>query len=75
VHKLAKRRINCTYLNRFFFIFCSGLHFNIGVIKLRRMAWARHIARTGEINPYKILVGKSERKRPVGRPRYGWDGS
>jgi hypothetical protein len=23
-------------------------------------------------NAYRILVGKPERKRPLGRPRYGW---
>jgi hypothetical protein len=25
------------------------------------------------MNPYSILVGKSERKRPLGRPRHRWD--
>jgi hypothetical protein len=24
-------------------------------------------------NAYKVLVGKSERKRPLGRPRHGWE--
>jgi hypothetical protein len=40
----------------------------IRVIKSRRMGWAGHIASFGEIkNAYKILVGKSEGKRPLGR--------
>jgi hypothetical protein len=39
------------------------------MIKLRRMRWAGHVARMGEmINAYKILVGKPEGKKPPGRP-------
>jgi hypothetical protein len=44
------------------------------VIKSIRMGWAGHVARMGEIrNVYKILVGKLERKRPLGRPRRRWE--
>jgi hypothetical protein len=43
-------------------------------IKLRRMRWARHVARTGEGRGfYGILVGKPAGKRPLGRPRYRWE--
>jgi hypothetical protein len=43
------------------------------IIKLRRMRWAGHVAQIGEKrNVYRILVGKPERKRPLGRPRYRW---
>jgi hypothetical protein len=36
-------------------------------IKSRRMRWAGHVARMGEeINVYRVLVGKPERKRPLG---------
>jgi hypothetical protein len=36
----------------------------------RRMRWAGHVARMGEErNIYKVLMGKSEGKRPLGRPR------
>jgi len=46
----------------------------ITVIKSIRMGWAGHVARMGEIrNVYKILVGKLERKRPLGRPRRRWE--
>jgi hypothetical protein len=39
-------------------------------IKSRRMRWAGHAARVGEERKvYKVLVGKSEGKRPLGRPR------
>jgi hypothetical protein len=42
----------------------------IRMIKSRWKRWAGHIARMGEkINAYRILVGKAEGKRPLGRPR------
>jgi hypothetical protein len=45
----------------------------IGMIKSRRMRWAGHVARMGaEKNAYRILVGKPEGKRPLGRPRSRW---
>jgi hypothetical protein len=43
------------------------------MIKSRRMIWAGHVARMGEKrNAYRILVGKPERKRPLGRQRRRW---
>jgi hypothetical protein len=44
----------------------------IRVIKSRRVRWAGHAARMGEMNAYRILVGKPEGKRPLGRPRRRW---
>jgi len=42
----------------------------IRVIELKRMRWMGHVARMGErISVYRILVGKPEGKRPLGRPR------
>jgi hypothetical protein len=42
----------------------------VRVIKSTRMIWAGHVARMGEKRGmYRILVGKSEGKRPLGRPR------
>jgi hypothetical protein len=42
-------------------------------MKSRRMIWAGHVARMGEKrNAYRILVGKSEGKRPLGRRRRRW---
>jgi hypothetical protein len=42
-------------------------------VKSRRMRWAGHVARMGEERRvYKVLVGKPEGKRPLGRP--GVDG-
>jgi hypothetical protein len=43
-------------------------------VKSRRMRWAGHVARMGEERiVYKVLVGKPERKRPLGRPRLRWE--
>jgi hypothetical protein len=39
----------------------------------RRMRWAGHVARMGEkSNVYRLLVGKAEGKRPLGRQRRRW---
>jgi hypothetical protein len=43
------------------------------MIKLRRVRWARHIARMEEKrNAYKIFMEQPEGKRPLGRPRRRW---
>jgi hypothetical protein len=43
-------------------------------VKSRRMRWAGHVARMGEERKvYKVLVGKPEGKRPLGRPRCRWE--
>jgi hypothetical protein len=45
----------------------------IRIIKSRRMRWAGHVARMGEKrNSYRLLVGKPEGKRTLGRPRRRW---
>jgi hypothetical protein len=45
----------------------------IRMIKSRRMRWGGHVARMGETrNAYRILVGKPEGKRPLGRPKRMW---
>ena len=41
--------------------------------KSRRMRWAGHVARMGERKGlYRLLVGKPEGKRPLGRPSRRW---
>ncbi|KAJ4427408.1 hypothetical protein ANN_25030 [Periplaneta americana] len=43
-------------------------------IKSRRLNWAGHIARMGESrNAYRVLIGRPEGKRPLGRPRRRWE--
>ena len=45
----------------------------VWVIKLRRKRWAGHVARMGERRGvYRVLVGKPEGKRPLGRPSCRW---
>jgi hypothetical protein len=39
------------------------------MIKSRSMRRTGHVARIGERNAYRILVGKPEGRRPLGRPR------
>jgi hypothetical protein len=46
----------------------------VRVIKSRRMRWARHVARMGEgKGVHRVLVGRSEGKRPLGRHRRRWE--
>ena len=43
------------------------------VIKSRRMRWAGHVARMGEKRGvYRVLVGKPEGRKQLGRPRRRW---
>ncbi|KAJ4431708.1 hypothetical protein ANN_20310 [Periplaneta americana] len=43
-------------------------------IKSRRLRWAGHVARMGESrNAYRVLVGRPEGIRPLGRPRRRWE--
>jgi hypothetical protein len=45
----------------------------IRIIKARRMRWAGHVARMGKKrNTFKLLVGKSKGRRPLGKPRRRW---
>jgi hypothetical protein len=42
----------------------------IRMVKTRRKIWARHVAHIGERrDEYRVLVRKTEGKRPLGRPR------
>jgi hypothetical protein len=46
----------------------------IRVIKSRKLRWAGHIACMGEkTGAYRILVGRPEGRRPLGRPRLKWE--
>ena len=46
----------------------------VRVVKLRRMRWAGHVAHMGEDRGvHRVLVGKPEGKRPLGKPRRRWE--
>jgi hypothetical protein len=43
-------------------------------IYIRRMGWAGHVAHMGEGRGVcRVLMGKPEGKRPLGRPRRRWE--
>ncbi|KAJ4450036.1 hypothetical protein ANN_01443 [Periplaneta americana] len=47
---------------------------NINKIDFQRLRWAGHVARMGESrNAYRVLVGRPEGKRTLGRPRRRWE--
>jgi hypothetical protein len=59
-HYITRKLIACTYYQI--------------VIKSRRMRWVGRIARMGvERGAYRILVGRPEERRPLGRPRRRWE--
>ena len=46
----------------------------VRVVKSRRMRWAGHVVRMGEDRGvHRVLVGKPEGKRPLGRTRHRWE--
>jgi hypothetical protein len=46
----------------------------VRVVKSRRIRWAGHVVRMGEERGvYRVLVGKPDGKRPLGRPRRRWE--
>jgi hypothetical protein len=46
----------------------------IRLIKSRRMRWAWHVARMRERRvACRVLVGRNEGRRPLGRPRHRWE--
>jgi hypothetical protein len=46
----------------------------IRMIRSRRMRWAGHVGRMGEMrNAHEILIGKPEGNRPLGRPKRRWE--
>jgi len=62
------RRLHNKELND---LYCSPN--SVRVIKWRSMRWARHVVCMGEERGvYRVLVGKPEGKRPLGRPRRRW---
>jgi hypothetical protein len=61
------RKLHNEELNDLLAQYCAGG-------KIETMRWAGHVARMGEDKDvYRVLVGKPEEKRPLGRPRRRWE--
>ena len=77
-HSVEDRNL-CTK-SQLFLMFCMSVKCGpytspniVRVIKSRRMWWAGHVAGMGdETGMYRVLVGKPDGKRPLGRPRHRW---
>jgi len=53
-------------------MYCS--HSIVRVTRSRRMRWAEHLERMGEkMGVYRVLVGKPEGMKPLGRPNRRWE--
>jgi hypothetical protein len=63
------RKLHNEELNDYYYL----LHI-IQMIKVRGMRWAGHVVHMGKRRyAYRVLVGKPEGKRPLGRPRHTWE--
>ena len=55
------------------FMLCTS-HQILLVMKSRRMKWVGHVARMGKRRgAFRLLVGKPEKRRPLGRPMHRWE--
>jgi hypothetical protein len=71
VYKPLQRIIIC---KEFYARYIYSLPNIVQVVKSRRMRWAGHLARMGEGRVvHRVLVGKPQGKRPLGRPRCRWE--
>jgi hypothetical protein len=67
--KLRCQKVNIITLNDLY-----SLPNIVRVVKSRRMRWAGHVARMGEDRVVqRVLVGKPEGRRPLGRSRRRWE--
>jgi hypothetical protein len=56
------------------FIICTHSQISLNKTSERAVMWAGHVARMGdEREVYKVLVGKPEGRRPLGKPRRRWE--
>jgi hypothetical protein len=69
----ARNSDHCIYCISHFSLNLNSSPSIIRIIKSRKMRWAGHVARMGEKrNVYRLLVGRPEGKRLLGRPRHRW---
>ena len=52
----------------------NDLYYSLNIVRVIKSRWTGHVARMGEgRGVYRVLVGKPEGKRPLGRPRRRWE--
>jgi hypothetical protein len=69
--KVIRRKLHNQELNNLY-----SLPNIVQVVKSRQMSWTGHVARMGkDRGVHRVLVGKPEGKRPLGRPRRRWEGN
>ena len=67
---LDQLQFSISHLNYYYYYYLYSSPIIVRVIKSRRMRWAGHVARMEEgRGMQRVLVGKPEGKRPLGRPR------
>ena len=67
-------RAGSTITSEIYSLYQHSLPNIVRVVKSRRMRWAGHVARMGEDRGvHRVLLGKPEGKRPLGRPRRRWE--
>ena len=65
--------VETLYIYIYIYIYLYSSPNIVRVIKSRRMRWTGHVARMDEERGvYRVLVGKPEGRRPLGRPRHRW---
>ena len=63
-------KLNLMYATKYYY----SLPNIVRVVKSRRMRWAGHVAcMVEDRGVHRVLVGKPEGKRPLGRPRRRWE--
>ena len=73
-HKRDEVKGECRKLHKEKFYNVYSLPNIVRVIKSRRIRWVGYVARMGEKKDvYRVLLWKPEGKRPLGRPRHGWN--
>jgi len=62
------------FLNALIIYIYIYIYIYMRVVKSRRMRWGGHVAHMGEDRGvHRLLVGKPEGKRPLGKPRRRWE--
>jgi hypothetical protein len=77
IHKSLGIELILRYLRRLHYEELHALYSSRNIIRVRKsrtLSWVGHVARVGERrSAYRVLVGKPERRRSLGRPKRRWE--